>query len=94
MLLRRDAVEDGLRIDSRAVLDLSSALGLSLQQLACCGRASLDLIDRGRNEVPLAHYIEEAEEFGRKGRADHPRVLPRIPINDLTLHILARNQRW
>ena len=70
-LFRRDPIEDRLSIDRRVVLYRSLALILSIKRLSGCGRTSLYLIYRRRDEVALANSIQEAQEFCRVGRADN-----------------------
>ena len=71
-LLRRHAVEDGLRVYRRIVFDRSAGTAVPLKQLTRRGRTSFDLIQRGRNEVALAYGVKQTQQLGRIGRAHHP----------------------
>ena len=88
-LRRRYAVEDGLGVNASVVPDGPKSLLMSLEELECRMSSNQHLIEAARNEIALAHGIDEAQPFGSIGAADNPRMFSGVPVQHLASDVLA-----
>ena len=62
---------------------------MPLEELECGMSSNMHLIEATRNEIALADGVDEAQQLGRIGAADDPRMLSGVPIKHLAFDVLA-----